>query len=114
MRPDGSANKLSVLAIRTGSIDGEGGNPRDDLGDGRPALSCSLNFPTDAALNANGNLYIADKNNYRVRKVDHATGIISTIAGTGVAGAAGDGGPATSAQLNQPTGLAFDIQGTCT
>jgi sugar lactone lactonase YvrE len=111
MPPGGSANKIVGTGIRTGSIDGQGGDPRDDLGDGRQALSCSLNFPTGVALDANGNLYIADKNNYRVRKVDHVTGIISTIAGTGVAGSSGDGGPATSAQLNQPSGLALDSQG---
>jgi sugar lactone lactonase YvrE len=111
MAPGGSVSQIIGSGVRTGSIDGEGGNASDDLGDGKPALSCTLNFPTDVALNAAGDQYIADKNNNRVRKVDYATGIISTIAGTGVAGAAGDGGPATGAQLNRPTGLAFDIQG---
>ncbi len=109
--PSGSVTKVVGTGYSTGSIDGEGGDPRDDLGDGKQALSCSLSYPTDVAIDASGNLYIADKNNQRVRKVDHTTGIVSTVAGTGVAGGSGDGGPATSAQLNQPSGLAIDNQG---
>ena len=54
------------------------------------------------------NLYIADIGNNRVRRVDLATVVIYTLAGTGVAGSAGDGGPATAAQLNAPYGVALD------
>jgi len=57
-----------------------------------------------------GNLYIADQNNYRVRKVDRA-GRITTVAGTGNSGYSGDGGVATSAQMGQVTGVALDISG---
>src|SRR5436190_1623783 len=67
-------------------------------GDGGPAVSAQLNFPVGVAVDAAGNLFIADAENNRIRKVT-AAGIISTIAGTGTSGFRGDGGPATSAQL---------------
>jgi streptogramin lyase len=111
MAPNGSLTQMFGTGIRTGSIDGEGGDPRDDLGDGGDAFECSLNFPTGVALDAAGNRYVADKNNHRVRMVDKETNIITTVAGTGVAGSSGDGGLATSAQLNLPSGLAFDAEG---
>ena len=57
-------------------------------------------------------MYIADYNNYRIRKVTISTGIISTIAGTGTSSYSGDNGPATSATLNIPTGVALDAAGT--
>ncbi len=59
-----------------------------------------------------GNVYIADIDNNRIRKVTVSTGIITTIAGTGSASFSGDGGAATSATLKYPTGLAFDAAGT--
>ena len=76
------------------------------LGDGGLAVNASLADVTSLALDAAGNLYIADRGNRRVRKVT-ADGIITTVAGTGVAGFSGDGGPATSAQLNTPTSIMF-------
>ena len=79
-------------------------------GDGGPASMAHINVPTDVVFDANNNLYIADRNNGRVRKVDTA-GIITTFAGNGILGFAGDGGPATSAKLNNPAGLAFDSAG---
>jgi sugar lactone lactonase YvrE len=79
-------------------------------GDGGPATEAELNFPTGLALDAEGNLYISDADNNRVRTVDRA-GIITTVAGTGAPGAAGDGGPATEAQLDAPAGLVFDPEG---
>ncbi len=80
-------------------------------GDGGPATSASLRFPKGVALDAAGNLFIADSSNHRIRRVDAATGIISTVAGNGSFGFAGDGGPATSATLNQPDGVALDAAG---
>lgn len=77
-----------------------------DSGDGGPAVSASLSDVTGLALDGAGNLYIADAGNRRVRKVT-TNGIISTIAGTGVQGFSGDGGPATDAQLNRPTSVLF-------
>ncbi|MFB3776161.1 MAG: hypothetical protein ACE141_01085 [Bryobacteraceae bacterium] len=74
------------------------------------ATTAGLNRPIGLALDAEGNLYIADSNNSRVRKVTTA-GIISTVAGNGVHGSAGDGGAATSAALNYPQGVAFDSTG---
>ena len=80
-------------------------------GDGGPATSAQFNFPEDVAVDGLGNLYIADQYNNRVRKVNVFTGLITTIAGTGVAGYNGDGGPATSAQLNWPSGIEVDALG---
>jgi sugar lactone lactonase YvrE len=63
------------------------------------------------ALDAAGNLYIADRDNNRVRRISAATGIITTVAGTGALGYGGDGGPATSAILNRPIAVALDGAG---
>ena len=78
-------------------------------GDGGSALMAALNTPTGLALN-NGSLYISDTNNQRVRQVA-ASGSISTVAGNGTPGYLGDSGPAASASLSSPTGLAFDPAG---
>ena len=80
-------------------------------GDGGPAVNSNLNTPAGVALDGAGNLYIADKGNNAVRMVSSATGILSTIAGTGSPGSAGDNGPATSASLNQPWGVTVDVAG---
>ena len=77
-------------------------------GDGGAATSAQLHAPEGVDLDSYGNLYIADKGNHRIRKVDAITGIISTIAGTGSAGFSGDGGPATDASFNKPIDVAFD------
>jgi trimeric autotransporter adhesin len=80
------------------------------VGDGGPATSAILLQPEGLAADVNGNLYIADSVDHRVRKIT-PDGVIHTIAGTGVRGFAGDGGPAASAQLNSPYGLACDVKG---
>ena len=79
-------------------------------GDGGPATAAQLNFPTGVAADAAGNLFMADTFNNRIRKVS-ASGTITTVAGTGVRGFGGDGGPATAAQLNYPQGVAVDAIG---
>ena len=79
-------------------------------GDGGLAISAELLYPESVAVDSNGNLYIADFQNERIRKVNSA-GIITTIAGNGTAGYSGDGGPATSAELNWPTNVAVDGSG---
>lgn len=79
-----------------------------DSGDGGPARQARLNFPSAVTVDRFGNLYIADTMNHRIRKVDAATGVITTVAGTGQARYSGDGGPATLAALNEPTGLAIN------
>ncbi len=79
-------------------------------GDGGAATSATLNGPRGVAIDTSGVIYIADSANHRIRKVTTG-GVISTIAGTGTAGYSGDGGAATSAQLNTPRGLAVDASG---
>jgi uncharacterized protein (TIGR03437 family) len=79
-------------------------------GDGGPATQAKLYDPSAIAGDTAGNLYIADTNNHRIRKVS-ATGVITTVAGIGTAGSSGDGGQATNATLNGPTGLSLDAQG---
>jgi uncharacterized protein (TIGR03437 family) len=79
-------------------------------GDGGPATSAQLANPLGVAVDASGNLFIADTNNYRVRRVS-TNGIITTVAGNGSNGFSGDGGPATSAQLANPAGVAVDGSG---
>jgi PKD repeat protein len=80
-------------------------------GDGGPATAAELAYPLGLAVDRQGNLYIADYGAQRVRKVSTA-GVISTVAGTGTPGSAGDGGPATAAQLNTPIAVAVDAQGS--
>lgn len=79
-------------------------------GDGGPASIAQLNAPSNLALDANGNLYFSDTANNRVRKISPG-GSITTVAGTAIAGFSGDSGPAVSAELNGPTGLALDQDG---
>ncbi len=79
-------------------------------GDGGPATSAKLNSPTDLAVDLSGNLYIADYTNFAIRKVTPA-GIISTIAGDGINGYTGDGGPAHAARLSFIGGLTVDPVG---
>ena len=80
-------------------------------GDGGPATEALLTFPFSAALDSQGHLYIADTENNLVRKVDAESGVITTFAGTGEKGFSGDGGPATEAKLDWPTGVAVDSAG---
>jgi uncharacterized protein (TIGR03437 family) len=82
----------------------------DMVGDGGAAVAAQVDQPEGLVVDSAGNLYIADAANNRVRKVSPA-GIITTVAGTGHPGFSGDIGPAGSAQLNQPYGLAFDPAG---
>ena len=80
-------------------------------GDGSAATSGELNFPSAAAFDQAGDLFIADTSNNAIRRVAAGTGVITTVAGTGVAGYSGDGGAATSAQLNSPAGVTVDSAG---
>ena len=76
-------------------------------GDGGTATSAGLSFPSGVAVDAGGNLFVADTANNRIRKVSQG-GMITTVAGNGVAGFAGDGGAATSAELSRPAGVSVD------
>ncbi|HEY5922374.1 MAG TPA: DUF4215 domain-containing protein, partial [Kofleriaceae bacterium] len=81
-------------------------------GDGGPAVVAALANPSGVAVDGLGNIYIADQVNNKIRRVDVATGTITTIAGTGAAGGSGDGGLAVNATLYFPTGIAVDAMGT--
>jgi sugar lactone lactonase YvrE len=81
-----------------------------DAGDGGPADAAQLSFPTGVAVDRSSNVYIADSKNNRVRRIDARTKTITTIAGTGLAGFGGDGGPALSAPLDLPVAVAVDDQ----
>jgi sugar lactone lactonase YvrE len=81
-----------------------------DSGDGGPAVAAALIVPRGLAVDDRGDLFIADAGRHRVRRVD-ATGTITTLAGSGVSGSGGDGGPATAAQLDAPEALALDRSG---
>ncbi len=80
-------------------------------GERAPATNATLHFPSDVALGPNGNIYFSDTENHRVRRVDLSTGLISTVAGNGLPGNRGVGGPGTDTRLHSPEGLAFDSDG---
>lgn len=95
-----------------GNITTVAGTGKDGFsGDGGPATQAQLNDPVAMAVDETGSLYIADRKNNRVRKVD-PEGTITTVAGTGTRGFSGDGGPATQAQLADPSSVAVDNTGT--
>jgi sugar lactone lactonase YvrE len=104
------ANDRIRKVTPAGVIGTVAGGGTQGLGDGGPATSAQLNRPSDVAVDSDGNLYIADTGNSRIRKVTPA-GVISTIAGGGRAGSSGDDGPATDAQLHFPRGVAADSAG---
>src|SRR5579871_1264998 len=111
-----TGNDVIRMVAPSGFIRTVAGNGNNNLagggfsGDGGTATSAELNGPAAVAVDALGNLYIADSNNFRIRKVASG-GIISTIAGNGVPGFSGDGGSATAAQLTSPTSIALDKSG---
>jgi sugar lactone lactonase YvrE len=80
-------------------------------GAGGPATGADLNEPYELRFDPGGNLYFVDMKNHVVQRVDKKTGILTTVAGTGQPGFSGDGGPATSARLNQPHSITFDREG---
>ena len=101
--------RLDLATRRTTTVAGNGQKGYD--GDGGAATNASLNLPHEIQLDAAGNLYIAERDSHVIRKVDGKTGMISTIAGTGIAGFSGDGGSANRAQLRQPHSIAIDASG---
>lgn len=82
-----------------------------DVGDGRPAAEALLNHPDDVVADAQGNIYFTEEFYERVRRIDAASGTITTVAGNGITGFSGDDGPAARANLNKPEGLAIDTGG---
>jgi streptogramin lyase len=100
------------LDLKTHRISTVAGNGKKGYsGDGGPALQASLNVPHELRFDKAGNLYLVERDNHTVRRVDRKTRIISTAAGTGEPGFSGDGGPAAKAQLRQPHSIAFDPAG---
>lgn len=109
---DTASQKIRVVNAATGIITTVAGTGTAGFsGDLGLATKAQLNAPYAVALDAAGNLYIADYSNSRIRKVSKSSGVISTIAGNGRFGHAGDGGPGTSATLNFPGGVAVDANG---
>lgn len=106
---DGDSSRVRKIDASTGNISTVAGSGVEGFGgDDGSAVAAMLNRPVGVALDRAGNLLIADEGNHRIRKVDASTGNISTVAGTGTGGFGGDGGPATSAKLNSPSGIALD------
>ena len=103
-------SEADVFAQARGTIVTVAGGGLED-GDNVLATDVALNRPLGIALDTRGNLYIADTDNHRIRRVDALTGIVTVVAGTGEPGFSGDGGPATSALLNTPNAIAVDSAG---
>jgi N-acetylneuraminic acid mutarotase len=109
---DADNNCIRKVTASTGIITTVAGNGTEGYsGDGGAATSAELDTPTGVAVDTSGNLYIVDLNNDLIRKVTASTGIITTVAGNGTLGYSGDGGAATSAELNSPFGVAVDASG---
>ncbi len=109
---DTSNNRVRKVTVATGIITTVAGSAFvGDYGDGGAAINASLNRPSGVAVDAAGNIYIADTQDHAIRKVTVATGIITTVAGNGTAGFTGDGGAATAAQLDTPYSVAVDAAG---
>jgi hypothetical protein len=109
---DLSNNRIREVNHATGVITTVAGKGTPGYGgDNGPATAAALSYPSGVAVDAAGNLFIADSDNCRVREVNHATGVITTVAGNGSFGSSGDGGQATAAELERPTGLAVDAVG---
>jgi len=110
---EGYANVVCEVDASTGDVSiiaGQQNAGKQYGGDGGPATSADLFEPFGLALHGS-DLYIADYQNYRVRRVDLTTGTITTVAGDGIQGDTGNGGPATAAEISDPSGLAVDQHG---
>src|SRR6516225_1749123 len=101
--------RLDLKTHLTATVAGNGQQAYS--GDGGLATAAALNMPHEIQFDSAANLYIVERDNHVVRKIDARTGVISTFAGTGIAGYSGDGGRATRAQLRQPHSIAIDPRG---
>ena len=105
----GCTRRLDLSSRRLTTLAGNG--KKAYAGDGGPALSASFSAPHEIRFDPAGHLFIVERDAHVVRRVDARTRMVSTVAGTGVAGFSGDGGPASNAQLRQPHSIAFDAAG---
>jgi DNA-binding beta-propeller fold protein YncE len=104
--------RIRRLDLRTRKTTDVAGNGRRAYaGDGGPALEASLNMPHEVAFDGRGHMYVAERDNHVIRRIDGRTGRVSTLAGTGTAGFGGDNGPASSAQLRAPHSIAIAKDG---
>ena len=109
---DTENSRIRKVDADTGMITTIAGNgDRGYAGDDGPATAAELNKPNDLWVDTSGNLFIADTENHRIRKVDIVTGIISSIAGNGDGEYSGDNGPAVAASLKRPRGISIDGDG---
>jgi sugar lactone lactonase YvrE len=105
----GCTRRLDLSTRRITTLAGNG--KKAYAGDGGSALAASFSAPHELRFDAAGNLFIVERDAHVVRRVDARTKEVSTLAGTGVAGFSGDGGPAAAAQLRQPHSIAFEAEG---
>ncbi|MEQ1515610.1 MAG: NHL repeat-containing protein [Usitatibacteraceae bacterium] len=109
---DQNNHRVRKVTVATGTISTVAGSGSSGYnGDDIPAIGAALSYPTGVAVDAAGNLYIAERYGHRIRRVAAATGLITTFAGTGIAGYNGDKISATGAMLNGPFGIAVDSGG---
>ncbi len=109
---DPGANRIRKISAATGIITAFAGNGEAaSTGDGGPARDASINEPRALLVDSAGNVWVAETGGHRLRRIDRQTGVITTVAGTGTAGFAGDGGPSAAAQLAAPSGLGDDPAG---
>lgn len=108
---------LAALALCASGVAEEvltiaGSGKAEYTGDGEPAVEAGVGGPFGLVIGPDGALYVCETTNHVIRRLDLKTGIISTVAGTGQKGYDGDGGPATSAKLNEPYEIRFDNDGS--
>lgn len=104
-----AVRRIDVKTRKVTTVVGTG--KKGNSGDGGPALKAEMDQPYEVRFDREGNLFVVDMPNHAIRRVDGKSGVITTVAGTGVGGFAGDGGPAVKAQFKQPHSIAFDREG---
>jgi hypothetical protein len=105
-------HKVRQVDMRTGTIRTVAGTgERGYTGDHGPALQATFNGPKEIAVDGADNIFLVDTENHCIRRIEAASGLVTTVAGTGHPGGSGDGGPATNATLKRPHGACIDAEG---